>query len=265
MFVRRLSALLLPLLLLSQPVRAAPDAARALYTRLCVQHGSEASITAGAMTIGPDIPKICRSEAERAFPDPSSSAPPLARCQPVPVAELRAMCQQLTSDPAKAAAFCSGFASEQASESALLSGEQIPDCPGSFYMVLTESCLRMADERSGTPQQDGVCLFTFQGERPVMAPLQTKAAINDTGEYLMRARFPIGSPVAALVETLSAAGFTCDPAVALDGACKGSQTALAFTRRRFSSMATLNWNLRWKAGADGRLERLRVTLFPVHL
>ncbi|HLN22750.1 MAG TPA: hypothetical protein VK558_02065 [Patescibacteria group bacterium] len=264
MSVRRLFVLLLPLVLASLPARAASEEARELYSRLCVQHGAEAAITAGAMTLGPDIPKICRNEAERAFPD-QAPALPVAQCAPLPLAGLQAMCQQMLPDAARAAAFCPGFAAARAGESALLSGEQIPDCPGSFYMVLTESCVRLADERSGSPQQDGVCLFTARGEQPIIAPLQTKAAINDIADDLMRRRFPIGTPVAALVETLTASGFTCDPATALEGACNGSQTALAFARRRFSSMANLNWGLRWKAGADGRVERLRVTLFPVHL
>jgi len=123
-------------------------------------------------------------------------------------------------------------------------------------LVLTKGCLLMADHIFGFAPEMGYCRRgTFGG---LFSAVSAGDADNfqDWGEEIKR-QFPIGTPIASLVEFLTTHGFSCRTDAA-ERQCVGDTGFIAFRGRRYGGFGDFTIHVQWSADSEARIDRLDV-------
>lgn len=170
------------------------------------------------------------------------------------------LCQAALPDESSPSAYCKKFADERRNEVERLSITTVSDFRTGFLSMLemTKACLLLADRLRGGAPDLGYCLI--DGRRGPFPAVESGDPNRSSDlQDLIKRRFPPGTRVAAMLDILAPAGFTCPPAAA-EGQCTGRNGVLGFRKRRLRGIGEINWTIRWHADADGLLDRIDVAV-----
>jgi hypothetical protein len=171
----------------------------------------------------------------------------------------RAICSAaLPDDPD----YCRTYARERQAAIDLLSTRYDGSRGGAMppRLEMAKACILLADRVFGTAPDVGYCLDRLDGLAGLVPPVQAgDVNAGFAPATLLQRHFPVGSELRAMIEWLTAAGFTCEPD-GLEPQCSWDNSVIAFSQRRLRGVAGMTWRVRWRADPSGRLERVDVTV-----